>query len=260
MKNLVLGAIVGDIAGEPYEFGNNRNKNVDILTEGSTFTDDTILTVAVMKVILDGDYSSEKISDTLADFARRYPSSYGVRFNKWIKDKVPYGSLGNGAAMRISPVYYLDFELDEKIEIAVKITNVSHNHPESIKWVSCLVEIADNLLKNKNFDIKKFIEEKYSIDLKSVEYLRENYEYSERIERTVPESLAIVSESKDFNEIILNSVSIGGDADTIGAIAGGIGEIIYGVPELMAEKALEKLPQEFIEIIEKFSIKYNVRK
>lgn len=260
MNNLILGAIVGDIAGEPYEFGNNRNKNVEILTKESRFTDDSILTVAVMKVILDGDFSDDKISDTLADFAKRYPSSYGARFNNWIKDKVPYASLGNGAAMRISPVYYLDLELDEKIEIAKKITNVSHNHPESIKWVSCLVEISHNLLNDKNYNIKKFLKQKYNLDLKTVEYLRENYKYSERIEKTVPESLAIVSESKDFEDILLNSVSIGGDADTIGAIAGGISEIIFGVPNWMVEKVMEKLPQEFIDIIEEFTKKYKGEK
>ncbi len=176
--NLILGAIAGDIAGEPYEFGNNRNPDAPLFTPQSTFTDDTILTVAVMKICLSNDFSTENIADTMADFARRYPSSYGVRFRQWILDKTPYGSLGNGAAMRISPVYYLKKTLPEKIEIAERITNVSHNHEESIKWVTALVRLAEHLKTDKDFDIQGFMKNEYGTNLTNVKYLRENYEYS----------------------------------------------------------------------------------
>lgn len=251
--NLILGAIAGDIAGEPYEFGNNRNPDAPLFTPQSTFTDDTILTVAVMKICLSNDFSTENIADTMADFARRYPSSYGVRFRQWILDKTPYGSLGNGAAMRISPVYYLKKTLPEKIEIAERITNVSHNHEESIKWVTALVRLAEHLKTDRNFDIRGFMKNEYGTNLTNVKYLRENYEYSEKIQNTVPESITILNDSNDFWEVLKNSISIGGDADTIAAIAGGVAEIIYPIDTETREKVFRKLPEEFKKIVREFS-------
>lgn len=251
--NLILGAIAGDIAGEPYEFGNNRNPDAPLFTPQSTFTDDTILTVAVMKICLSNDFSTENIADTMADFARRYPSSYGVRFRQWILDKTPYGSLGNGAAMRISPVYYLKKTLSEKIEIAERITNVSHNHEESIKWVTALVRLAEHLQTDRNFDIRGFMKNEYGTNLTNVKYLRENYEYSEKIQNTVPESITILNDSKNFSDVLKNSISIGGDADTIAAIAGGVAEIIYPIDTEIKEKVFRKLPEEFKKIVREFS-------
>lgn len=256
----MLGAIAGDIAGSCYEFSpvKKDDMNFPLFKETSQFTDDTILTLAVAKAIMEAECSdtdSHKIyTDNLHELGREFhKAGYGGRFNQWLmsSDPAPYNSFGNGSAMRVSPVGW-SYDTLEEVERQARISaEVTHNHPEGIKG-ACAVAGAIFLArqgKGKN-EIKEYITSAYGYDLdRSLADIKKNYGFNETCQGSVPEAIIAFLESSDYESAIRNAISLGGDADTQAAIAGSIAEAFYGgVPVEIERTALAKLPEKLLAI------------
>lgn len=251
----MLGAILGDIVGSMYEFSNAKEYNFELFPKGSSFTDDSILTVAVAEAILKKrDYGT-----SIKNWALRYPNpkgAYGSRFNQWVKspDIKPYGSFGNGSAMRVSAVGWLFDNEDDVLSEARKSAECTHNHPEGIKGAQATAIAIYLARKGKDKDfIKTYIEDNFGYNLsRSVEEIRKTYSFDESCQGTVPESITCFLESTSFEDAIRKAIYIGGDSDTIGAIAGSIAEAFYGIPNNFLEKTLSYLPSDMLKVIEIF--------
>jgi ADP-ribosylglycohydrolase len=255
---LLLGAITGDVIGSVYEFHNERSTDITLLQPKTTFSDDSVLTVATMDVLLHGgDYTK-----TYQAYGQKYPNrGWGSNFHYWIHDKTPkpYNSFGNGSAMRVSPVGWARDTLEGVLVEAKKSAEVSHNHPEGIKGAQATAAAVFLARKGKGkAEIKKYIEDTFHYNLnRKVALIREDYQFDETCQGSVPEAIIAFLESTDYENAIRLAVSIGGDSDTIACITGGIAEAFYGeVPALIAEKVLALLPSEFIGVIEAFSRMY----
>jgi ADP-ribosylglycohydrolase len=239
----VLGAIAGDVIGSVYEWDNIKTKDFPLLTDDSFFTDDTVLTVALADAVLSGtDYA--KVMKT---YYMRYPhAGYGGRFHEWASsdDLTPYFSWGNGAAMRISPSAYAYDTLEKVLRQAALFTGATHNHPEGIKGgQATAAAIFIGRTGGSKTDIRSYIERTFGYDLsRTVAEIRPTYKFNESCQGTVPEALTCFLESTDFEDAIRNSISIGGDSDTIACIAGAVAEGFYGkVPDHIAKAVLQKL-------------------
>lgn len=265
----MLGAIIGDIAGSRFEFRNIKSKNFELLNQECTFTDDTVMTVAIAKALLqcpnDTVSFGQNVVCLMQSFGRRYPHrGYGGHFASWIwNDKPqPYFSYGNGAAMRISPVgFFAKSEMEIK-DYSFAATSTTHNHPFSIQGAEAVAMAIfwarQGLNKKEIFDR---LAENYYPELKTPELsyanLLANYSWnygdgSVTCQSSVPQALACFSEAVDFEDAIKTAISIGGDSDTIAAMVGGIAEAYYGIPEDIAARAKAYLPDEFIKVINDF--------
>ena len=257
-ENLIIGAISGDIIGSVYEFDNVKTVKFDLFCDESFFTDDSVLTLATMDALL----NQKNYTENYQKFGRRYLNAgYGGNFYDWIFDDnpEPYNSWGNGSAMRVSPVGWYSNSIEEVMAEARKTAEVTHNHPEGIKGAqstAAAIYLA-RTGRSKN-EIKKFIVDTfhYDLDPKIVD-IRPNYKFDVSCQGSVPEAIIAFLESSDYESAIRLAISIGGDSDTIACITGGIAEAFYqSVPEHIIENVLGILPQELIDIIEKFSMKY----
>lgn len=258
----MLGAIVGDIIGSVYEFASFKFVDFPLFSDHSDYTDDTILSCATAKVLMDGG----SYADTYANFALRYPDGgYGARFSQWFSsvDRKPYGSFGNGAAMRIGPVGWAFDSEDSVLMEAKRSSECTHDHPEGIKGAQAIaLAIFMARCGRSKKQIKERIERGFGYDLsRTTDDIRPEYLFDETCQGTVPEAIICFLEAKDYEDSIRNAVSLGGDADTLACITGGISEAFYGgVPEDIADNALQLLPMEFVEIIVRFEEKYINRK
>ena len=265
----MLGAIIGDIAGsrfEGYSHFNIKTKKFDLLSveHGCCATDDSVMTLAVAKAILDcaEDYSQleENAVNNMQQFGRRYPNAgYGRYFYKWIFAEYPrpYYSFGNGAAMRVSPCGFAARTLEEAISLSQAVTKVTHNHPEGMKAAEA-VSVAIFLARSgKNIaDIKQYIEEHYyKIDF-TLDEIRPTYRFDVTCQGSVPQAFEAFFESTGFEDAIRNAISIGGDSDTIAAITGGMAEAYYGIPSVIREKALLFLTYDLEAILNSFENEY----
>jgi len=246
----MLGAIIGDIVGSIYEFDNHRSKSFPLFGEGADFTDDTVLTVAVADALL----HDKPVARTLAEWSWRYPGrGYGGRYAAWLKtwDLAPYGSFGNGAAMRVSPAALLARSLDEALAMARKVTEVTHDHPEGLKGAAATVHAIVLAREGREpDDIRKAIAAVYGYDMdRTVDGIRPGYKFTETCQETVPEALICALEATSFEDAIRNAISIGGDSDTVAAIAGPVAEARFGVSEETAVRARSYLPDDMGEIL-----------
>lgn len=238
------GAIVGDVIGSVFEFHNYRSKKFKLEHKHTTFTDDTVMTVAVADIILnqkteDLDYITSKMQE----YGKKYPHrGYGVGFGLWLltPNPEPYNSFGNGAAMRISPVGFVAESEDQCVSMAENITKVSHNHPEGIKGaiITALCIYYAKQGKSKAF-IKKFVSKSYNLDFKYKD-LKQNYKFNETCQNTVPQAIYCFLKSKNFTDCLRTSVSIGGDTDTLCVISCAIAEAYYGTTDGIYEKIVSK--------------------
>jgi ADP-ribosylglycohydrolase len=224
----MLGAIAGDIIGSVYENFHTKRKDFRLFTPISTFTDDTVLTVAVADAILTGSgYGS-----TIKSYARRWPMrGYGPGFMRWMlsPDINPYNSFGNGSAMRVSPVAHAFSSLSEVLEHAKLSAECTHNHPEGIKGAQATA-LAVYLARHGSYkdDIRSAVEEQTGYDLsRSVDSIRPGYSMDITCQGSVPESIIAFLDSTSFEDAVRNAVSLGGDADTQACIAGSIAEAYY---------------------------------
>ena len=268
-RNGMIGAIVGDIAGSRFEWRNRKSKEFTLLKGNACcFTDDTVMTLAVADAILkwkkSGGGSYEALSDetvrSLQAFGRLYPhAGYGGTFRRWIYEDnpQPYNSWGNGAAMRVSACGWIGNSLDEVKSLSLQVTDITHNHPEGIK--SAEATAVSIWLARQGWKIPKIrahvVENYYPIDF-TLDEIRPTYHMDESCQGSVPQALEAFFESTSFEDAIRNAVSIGGDSDTIAAIAGSVAEAYWGVPKELAAKAETYLEPEMAEVLKKFQLRH----
>ena len=265
----MLGAIIGDIVGSRWEFNPTNNYNFEWLSDKNGFTDDTICTVAVADAIL---HNSEDFGKYIHEWCNRYPNpmgSYGGRFAQWVHSDhpQPYNSFGNGSAMRVSPVAWAanDLEFKYLMDLAEKSAVCSHNHPEGIKGaqtVALAIQYGIELpCYHPNFTqehVKELVETcasraGYNINIRKEDVINR---FDETCQGTVPVALWIIGESTSFEDAVRKAVSLGADADTLGAIVGSIAEAIWGIPEEMRQNALEYLPSDMKSVVLHFYRQY----
>ena len=254
----MIGALAGDIIGSVYEFHPHKAKDFPLFGPGCEFTDDSVLTVAVAQAILtDGDYRAKVMG-----FGRRYPNAgYGSGFRKWlhIQDPKPYYSFGNGSAMRVSPVGFAFTTVDNVLREAARTAEFTHNHPEGIKGAqaTALAVFLARTAHDKEL-IRKEIASRFDYDLgRTVAEIRPYYGFEETCQRTVPEAIIAFLESESYEDAVRNAVSLGGDADTLACITGGIAEAFYGpVPSDIRQQVREALTPELWGITRQFCDRY----
>lgn len=260
----MLGAIVGDIVGSRFEFHNHRDKEFELFTPECKPTDDSIMTLAIGKALLDcgGDYSqlSEKAVYWMRTIGRHYPRcGYAGRFNFWIFSDVskPYNSLGNGAAMRVSACGWFADNLRQAKELSRAVTEVTHNHPEGLKGAEA-VTIAVFLARTgstKDDIRRKISEEYYTLDF-TLDGIRPTYRYNMTCMGTVPQAIEAFLESTGFEDAVRCAVSVGGDSDTLAAITGSIAEAFYGIPDDIKKAAMGYLDDDLAAILTGFETKF----
>lgn len=263
-----IGAIVGDVAGSRHEFNNIKTKQFELLADNCYITDDSVLTVATMKALLDGGTAEDfaRSYRTIAKFhlitkdlqGNSYGTGYGAKFFRWLmtNDAEAYNSFGNGAPMRVSPVAWFYDDLDEVERVAEISASVSHSHPEGIKGAKSVAGaiLLARMGKDKP-SIKKYVEQRYGYDLNfTLDEIRDTYQHSEASQDTVPQAIVAFLEGRDFEDVIRNAVSIGGDSDTISAIASSIAEGFYGIPEHIHERTLQYVPEHLVDVIASFNV------
>ncbi len=268
----MIGAIIGDVVGSVYEFDNWKSKEFKLFHKDSTFTDDTVMTVAVADfLLLDRQKGQSRFVSYMHKWYLKYPKlSYGKKFTKWIQafeDRIdyvhykPYNSFGNGSAMKISPVGDMALSMEDAMSNAKFFTEVSHNHPEGIKGAQAVASVIVFAQKEKEKKyIKKYIAKEFGYDLsRSVDELREVYVYNETCQETVPEAIICFLESTDFEDAIRNAISIGGDSDTLACITGSIAEAYYqDIPEWILKETINRLPKDIKDVLKEFYFEVHI--
>ena len=250
----MIGAILGDIIGAPFEFDRgNKTKDFPLFSRDSCFTDDTVMTVAVGEAMLaargwDDEATKTELIRTMQRWGRRYPrAGYGGRFIRWLlftHNPKPNNSYGNGSAMRVSAVGWLYDSLEETRRMAALTASVSHNHPEGIKGAEATA--AAIFLARKGATREQVVEYmvgEFGYELKTCAELRPGNRHNETCQVTMPLVIAAINESDSYEDAIRTAVSLGGDTDTIACIVGGIAEALYGVPTGIIEEGMRRLPE-----------------
>jgi len=254
----MIGAVVGDIIGSVHEFDAPKHADFPLFDDAARFTDDTVLTIAVADCILSG----ASYVDKFHEYARAYPDRiYGSRFVHWVEtgSREPYNSWGNGSAMRVSPVGFAKPDLDAVLAEAKRSAEVTHNHPEGIKGAQATAAAIHLALSGKSKDqIRESIESLFGYDLsRSVEEIRPTYDFNESCQGTVPEAMVAFLDSDSYESAVRLAISLGGDADTLACITGGIAEAYYGgVPAEIAERGLAKLDERLHDVVVRFRDKF----
>lgn len=239
----MLGCIAGDIIGSRFEFQPIKHRQFELFAPDSRFTDDTVLSLAVAESLMTG----MGFAESFRLFGRRYPDAgYGGFFARWVtaENEGPYYSLGNGSAMRVSPVAWFYDDLDSVSAAAVASASVTHNHPEGIKGAQAVAAAVLLCRQGRNkSDIKRYLEREFRYDLsRTLEEIRPGYGFDVTCEGAVPEALICFLEAESFEDAVRNAVSLGGDADTQACIAGAVSEAYFGeVPEPIRIQTLAKL-------------------
>lgn len=256
----MLGAIIGDIVGSRFEWNNIKTKDFDFFTPQCAVTDDSIMSLAIAKALMDcdGDYAqlSAKAVHWMQEIGRPYPGcGYGASFQHWMYSDTPspYGSYGNGAAMRVSACGIVAKTMKEAVQLSRQVTQVTHNHPEGLKGAEAtvaaifLAKTGGSLLEIRSYINKHYYPLNFTLD-----GIRATYAFNEICQETVPQAIMAFLESTSFEDAIRNAVSIGGDSDTLAAITGGIAEAYYGIPTHLRTQALPFLDARLLPILEAF--------
>lgn len=253
----IIGAIAGDIIGSSYELIGSRTKdyNFDLFNNNSSYTDDTVLTIAVAKWLLNDSIPLQQI---ILSMGKRYMDvGFGHAFKEWLRSNnpKPYNSWGNGSTMRVSTVALKTYDLKTALLIAKETAIITHNHPEGIKGaqaVTSAIFLARNGFTKGN--IKDYIENTFKYNLsRRIEDIRDTYSFDSSCQGSVPEAIIAFLQSSDFEDAIRLAVSLGGDADTQACITGAIAASFYNeMPSRISNYIFEKLPEEFTDILEEF--------
>ncbi len=258
----MLGSIIGDISGSSYEFSENKDVTSPLFPPGSDFTDDTVMLVATAHTLLRG----EGFSTAYRRFGAKFPSptgGYGARFREWLvaMDPEPYGSWGNGSAMRVSPIGWAFESLEKTIQQASESAGVTHNHPEGIKGASATAAAMWLARTGSSKDeIRSYIMSTFGYDLRrTCDGIRPTYRFNESSQGTVPEAIIAFLDSRDFEHSIQLAISLGGDADTLACVTGAIAQAFYKkIPDYMIRKAREILPPSLLSVVDEFNIQFHV--
>lgn len=263
----MYGAILGDIIGSPYEFDmGDKTKDFPLFSKRCEFTDDSVMTIAVAEAFLDALEENTKPSDDtirknlisqMQRYGKLYPNAgYGARFSWWLttKNPEPYNSFGNGSAMRVSSVAWL-FNSIETVRHAARLSaEVTHNHPEGIKGAEATAS-AIYLARtgHSKEEIRQYIENEFDYALnRTCDEIRPSYRHVESCMETVPEAITAFLEGESFEDVIRTAVSLGGDCDTLTAIAGSIAEGFYGVPEELQKECHNRLTSDLLSVLLKY--------
>ena len=263
-QEALYGAFLGDMIGAPYEFDKgDKVKDFPLFSKESRFTDDSVMTIAVAEALLkagdnaDEDKVTSEVVKSMQKWGRKYPNAgYGGRFRGWLKEDnpQPYGSYGNGSAMRVSAVGWLYNTLEKTREVARWTAEVSHNHPEGIKGAESTASAIFLARTGKTKEeIKNYIINEFNYDLlRTLDEIRPHYHHDESCQKTVPEAIIAFLESTDFEDAIRNAVSLGGDTDTLACITGSIAEAFYNVSKELVIECRKRLPKDMLLVIDKF--------
>lgn len=249
------GAVIGDVIGSVYEMEPIKRKDFELFGAGCGYTDDSVCTAAAADILLSGGGAAE----TMQQWCRRHlniKGGYGLQFAQWIQANppAPYNSWGNGSAMRVSPAAFINRgDLDAALAAADKITEITHNHPDGMKgaratahavWLAFNGESAGN--------IRAAVAKEYGYNMsRSVDEIRPGYEYDVSCRGSVPESVICALESESYEDAVRNAVSLGGDADTMAAIAGAVAEAMHGIPEDIQQTGMKKAAPDIVEMMDK---------
>nr|OLE66432.1 MAG: hypothetical protein AUI36_07590 [Cyanobacteria bacterium 13_1_40CM_2_61_4] len=250
----MLGAIVGDVIGSVHEGAGTKTKDFPLFVSWSTFTDDSVLTVAVAEWILSG----QDLVDLLHAYTRNYPArGYGGMFRRWASNRLrqPYNSFGNGAAMRVSPVGFAFETIEEVLAWSERSAAVTHNHPEGIRGAQATAAAIYLARRGQDKEqIRGALESRFGYDLSArLDQIRPTFRFDETCQGTVPQALAAFFESTSYEDAIRNAISLGGDADTLACITGGIAEAYYGgVPQDLATRVMAILDKRLVAVIDRF--------
>ena len=258
----MYGAILGDIIGSPYEFDmGDKTKDFPLFRGDSMFTDDSVMTIALADALLSEAKDPERIKTLLVYSMKRWgrklpDAGYGGMFYRWLfeDDPQPYGSFGNGSAMRVASAGWLYDTLEETRKMARLTAEVTHNHPEGIKGaesVAAVIWLARNG-KSKQ-EIREYVIKEFGYDLsRTCDEIRPGYYHVESCQQTVPEAITAFLEGENFEDVIRTAVSLGGDCDTLTCIAGSMAEAFYGVPEELKEECRKRITPEMREVLARF--------
>lgn len=263
----MLGAIVGDIAGSRFEFSGIKSMNFPLLAHGSGYTDDSVITLAVAKwLVEDLGHTPEYLVQCMQEVGRRHPASgYGSMFFRWLfsDEPQPYNSWGNGAGMRVSPVGMCAGTLQEALSLARISAEVSHNHPEGIKGAEAIA--ASVFLARTSGDvwaastkaaIRDLVSSNFGYDLnRTIEEIRPAYSFDESCQGSVPEAIIAYLDGRNFEEAIRLAISLGGDSDTIACMTGAIAGANGDIPEEWAKQCRDMLPPDLLDILDRFEEK-----
>ena len=264
----MYGAILGDIIGSPFEFEKGKqDKNFILFRKSSRFTDDTAMTIAVADALMKaedlGELNNEGkvrdlVIDSLKTWGRRYLNAgYGGRFRNWLvtDTREPYYSFGNGSAMRVSPAGWMAEDMETVRKIARWTAEVTHDHPEGIKGAESTA--AAILMARKGCskeEIREYISSEFGYDLnRTCEEIRPGYSFDVSCQGSVPESIISFLEGTSYEDTVRNAVSLGGDTDTMGCIAGSIAEAFFGMPDDLKEECRRRLPEDMRRVADRFT-------
>ena len=261
----MLGAIIGDVVGSPYEYESYKTKSFELFSDECLPTDDSLMTIAVGCACTEADISNEReFKDALirkmVEIGKSYPyAGYGGAFFSWLfsEKHEPYNSYGNGSAMRVSPVAWVADSLEQAERLARWSAEITHDHEEGIKGAQAVA--AAIFLAREGADketIREYIERNYYALSFTLDEIRPFYDFDVTCQGSVPEAIECFLESVDFEDAIRNAVSLGGDADTQACIAGSIAEAYYGIPEDIKQQARLYIPEPLFEIVSDFYDKY----
>lgn len=250
----MLGAIIGDIIGSVHEWAGTKTKDFPLFVPSSTFTDDSVLTVAVAEWILSG----QDLVDLLHAYFHAYPGrGYGGMFHDWAGERrrQPFNSFGNGAAMRVSPVGFAFGTIEEVLAWSERSAAVTHDHPEGIRGAQATAAAIYYARRGDDKDeIRRTLESQFGYDLSTeLDQIRRTYRFDETCQGTVPQALRAFLESTSYVDAVRNAISLGGDADTLACITGGVAEAYYGgVPQDLAVRAIELLDVKLVTVVDRF--------
>ncbi len=254
----MLGALVGDIVGSVYEFYNTKRTDFELFNDNSRYTDDSVMTLAVAKwLVEDEKHTIHYLIHCMQELGHLYPyAGYGGRFMGWLfnNNPQPYNSWGNGAGMRVSPVGLYAKTLDEALALAALTASVTHNHPEGVKGAQAIATSVFLCKQGKSKqEIKEYVEKAFDYNLdRTIAEIRPRYEYDVSCQGSVPEAIIAFLEGNSFDEVIRLAISLGGDSDTIGAMAGAIAACMYPIPDDIAKRCDDILTDDLRKIKDKF--------
>ena len=264
---MLMGAIIGDIAGSIYEFWPHKSTDINLMDDEMEYTDDSIMTVAVADWLMGERVSEARLVAQMQKWGRKYPTpmgAYGGMFSRWLISDTPkpYNSFGNGSAMRVSAAGFAGYSLENTLEIAKVTAEVTHNHPEGIKGAQATAAAIYLARTGSTKDeIRQYITRKFGYNLnRTCDEIRPTYGFDGSCQGTVPESIIAFLESKDYEDALRLCISLGGDADTMGAITGAIAGAYYKeIPETLYQFGWNKLPLDIQIVVKEFDSMFGGR-